>query len=358
MRALFSGLVAMGPLAALAQLLPPAPLYLLTNRGTDRGVWTRDPDFKDLRLFQVKEELEFPANQPPRVGEKVADVFPVAILPDAAAQSLLTAAQNAGQTRNALLVFYIHGYNNDVVSALDTAWLFRRDFAEPALAPVVCSIAWPSDKNMLRYNQDKADAVRSGEAVGRFLKSLGDERPPITEGLRIVVVTHSMGAVVVSQAADWIAKNSQIRRPLIDEIIMVAPDLARSEFDRNRFGGVLGKISRHVTVYFSVNDTVLTGSGLLRLSTGGRLGSQGPLDYTRLPLNSTVVNASRDVKSGRRGILGPIETHGIYWQNLTFMTDFSALVKGRPATPGFREQINDRLWKLVRPDKEAAPDSI
>jgi len=336
-----------------AQLQPAAPLFMLTNRGIRNGAWMRDAQGDHLRLYRLKEPNVFGPNKPPRVGNKVADFVLEPGSPDHSARELLALAQSTAATRNALLVFYIHGFNNDVQDAMDTAWLFRRDFTSQGVAPVVVSITWPSDDRLMRYNQDKVDAVRAGVPVGEFLRLLGEERPPATEGMRVVIITHSMGAVVLSRAAEAIFRTGAPRRPIADEISMIAADLARSDLDTDKFGGKISRLSRHVTAYFSVNDVALAGSGLLRFSTGGRLGSQGALDYTKVPANFDFVNASRDVKPGRNGILGPVESHGIYWHNATFMTDFIPLVQGRPLPAGYREKINGRLWKLIRPQNSS-----
>lgn len=338
-------------LAVLAntQYVPVSPIYMVTTRGTKNGAFSRDQAAGDPRLYKLKEPTEFGPSKPPRVGNKVSDFVPLPGSVDQIGRELLGAAQVAGATRNALLILYIHGFNNDVQDAIDTAWLFRRDFTLPGVTPIVVAVTWPSDNSLWRYNQDRSDAEASAKVIGKFFAALGGERPPTSPGLRVVVVTHSMGAVVLTRAADTIVQAGVPRRPIFDEAAIVAPDLARSELDTNRFGGEVSLIVRQSTVYFSINDTVLAGSGIIRFTTGGRLGSQGALDYEDTPKNITFVNASRDVKAGRNGILGPIESHGIYWQNATFMTDFAALVLGKPAPTGYREQISERLWKLIRP---------
>jgi hypothetical protein len=74
--------------------------------------------------------------------------------------------RNAARGRN--LVFFVHGFNNDVAAVLDRAEKFEKQFGVEVLA-----FTWPADgggiKGVASYRSDKRDALASTGALDRCL---------------------------------------------------------------------------------------------------------------------------------------------------------------------------------------------
>lgn len=338
--------------ATMARQVETLPsLFLLTNRGRRQDTWMRDAEPGDFRLYQLEEPTSFGVDAPAGLGAKPSNYSAVGGGPAEAMRAVLAQAQQVGGLRRSLLVFFIHGYNCSVEDSMQMAWLLRRELRGRSTEPVIVSVSWPSDNRMTAYNQDRADAARAAEPFSQVLAVLAEERPPESENMRIVAVAHSMGAFMLAESAKRTVKRYPDRKWPLDEVTLIAPDLARSDLEEEKYGSGLMAICRRSTVYFSKYDIVLIGSGLLRFSTRGRLGSHGASDYDLLPKDMMFVDSSSDVRPSRQGLGAPFHTHSIYWQNQTFLADCLANVSGERLPPGLRQTVKENLFRLVRPKK-------
>jgi hypothetical protein len=122
----------------------------------------------------------------------------------------------------AVWLIYIHGHNNPEAEAL-AQWEHVRDKHLSALdlgSERVCAgpFLWPSDRapgwfSKLTYPQDKPIAVRSGRLLASYLR---DKRPQA-----LVLVGHSLGAVVALEAVNWLGTRPDLSIALLAAAVRV-----------------------------------------------------------------------------------------------------------------------------------------
>ena len=333
------------PLASLAFLTLLAapkngPILLLTNRGVRDGEWMRDARKDGYHLYTLKEPK---SKWPPTLGLNPQKDFTAqnGTLNHYAGQLL-----NLGKANGGNLIFYVHGFNSSVRDAVGTISKIREEMQDRGVRGTFVAISWPSDKRPERYNQDLGDSRSSGEAFAPFLVALEDQIKSY-KGVKTTLITHSMGGQFITRACRARNNGQMVVNPPLDEIVLTAPDLDRSDLNVDKFGVDCVQVAKHLTCYFSDQDFALGGSGLFRGTTGGRLGSQGPQDYDNLPDGILIVNGSRDIKPGRNPI-GLGVSHFAYFDNDTFLDDLACLIAGGEFKKGSREKVNEWLVRLRR----------
>lgn len=162
------------------------------------------------------------------------------------------------------IVLYIHGYNVGFEKSCHRAAIFQRSL-NPRIRLLLFS--WPADGNVLSYTRDEADLVWSVPQIASILQELTLRVGPE----RLEVVAHSLGARGVVMALSRIACK-HARNPLVNELILVAPDI-----DKDYFFDAWPEIKpliRRTTLYVSENDRALRVShaahGYPRLGEAGQ----------------------------------------------------------------------------------------
>jgi len=159
------------------------------------------------------------------------------------------------------VVFYIHGYNMDFDKACRRTALMMRQLGPDV---VLLLFAWPSQNNFALYTKDET-----------FLKtSMPDIRTVLEHMLAafgngvVDAIGHSLGTRGVTGA---IAGMEAQEAPLFDELVLIAPDMDRFDFEN-----ALPTLSRTVhgtTIYASENDGPLRASqevhGVPRIGQAG-----------------------------------------------------------------------------------------
>lgn len=225
------------------------------------------------------------------------------------------------------ILFYIHGYKMSFEKSCRRAALLQREVGEDV---AVLLFAWPSQDNFAKYTQDET-----------FLrKSVDDIKSVLHQMLSVIgygkthVAGHSLGTRGITSA---IVQLEQQNQNLFDQLVLVAPDMDRLEFEQDLPD--LIKNTTAITMYVSDNDGPL---GISREVHGEpRIGEAGEfltlfdgvetIDVTEVPqkdiyghnyhyFNDRVISDLRqllttgDRASNRAGLKTNRLDQGIYWQ--------------------------------------------
>ena len=186
-------------------------------------------------------------------------------LPDL--EALVTAAR-AASTPGQEAVVFVHGYNNGFAKAAyrhaQVAWDYE-------LKGPQIHFSWSSAANPFEYTYDRDSVLIARDALATLLRCLLRE-----DGLRVSLVGHSMGGLLIMETLRQIALSGD--RALLDRLsatTLISPDIDMDLFRAQAHA--LGHLPQPFTVAIAQNDR------LLRLSSGlsggaARLGSVEDLD--------------------------------------------------------------------------------
>jgi esterase/lipase superfamily enzyme len=162
-------------------------------------------------------------------------------------------------------LLYVHGYNTGFEKGCGQAALFKEKLSKETR---FLFFSWPSDDAVANYMHDEADiywsVVHIENTLERMINQFGIGRSD--------VVGHSMGSRGILLALIRMSKSYSDRLPLINNLVLVAPDvdvgIFRQCLDRLR------PLARRISIYVSDNDSAL----LLSQELHGypRLGMTGP----------------------------------------------------------------------------------
>lgn len=232
------------------------------------------------------------------------------------------------------LVLYFHGYNTDFEKSCRLSALFQRslDLKDRSLL-----FSWPADGNMLKYTWDEADLVWSVPYMARFFEELESR---IGSG-RMDLVAHSLGARGAVQALIRMAYR-QRREPLLNELVLVAPDIDADIFQHEL--PLLRSMVRRITVYVSDNDKALRLSE--EVHGASRLGQAG--DHLRVLEGVEIVDISaldsRRISGHLYHLFNP-EVIDDLWQLLHFGIPAADRFSLQPA-----RQDDVPYWRLIPKD--------
>jgi esterase/lipase superfamily enzyme len=162
---------------------------------------------------------------------------------------------------------FIHGFKNNFDDAAYRTAQLAYDLNFEGV-PIMYS--WPSQDNLLKYDNDRAQAKVSSPRLQYFLERIARE----SGAQRIHLVAHSMGNELLVSALGGLAQEPDIQ-PLFDNVIMAAPDVDAKSFTKQTWLNIKGA-ARRFTLYASSDDWALKVS---RQMKGGapfvRLGEAG-----------------------------------------------------------------------------------
>jgi esterase/lipase superfamily enzyme len=174
----------------------------------------------------------------------------------------------AKQTHRTKVLVFVHGFNNRFDEAVYRLAQISHDSQAPAI-PVLFS--WPSrsEVRLIAYAADRESANESHDALEKLLDSLS-LNPNVAE---ITVLAHSMGCAVTLEALRSKATRSGTLGAKIKNVLLVAPDVAVSDF-RTEITQ-LGHKRPRIALFVSQDDQALK---LSRTIAGGaqRLGDINP----------------------------------------------------------------------------------
>lgn len=256
-------------------------------------------------------------------------------------------AEIAASRRN-LLVF-IHGFDNSFEEAIKRAAFNREWFAAsglPAANTTVLAFTWPSAGTLFdnlpnppdkAYKEDQRQAGLSGTHVAAFLRVVQPVAAQVRHaGGRVFLLAHSMGNHALSRAvATLFAGPGAPTSPVFDEAILAAADEVDTTLETaeaNMFR--LRSMATRISVYSSVRDVAMG----LSIGVNGniRLGYTGPAGRTNGTIYPPEQFRSVDCTGvfDFPGLVPPDATHQYYRRSKAVRADITALMAGKPVTPG------------------------
>ncbi|HEX4954717.1 MAG TPA: alpha/beta hydrolase [Thermoanaerobaculia bacterium] len=239
---------------------------------------------------------------------------------------------------------YVHGFEHTFEkAALRAAQIaYDLDFdVEEDFRGVPMLFSWPSRGGIDAYGVDYDVSFESIDAFNRFLDLVKHEA-----GIRQVhVIAHSMGNRVVTEALLARAERQQVG-PLVDQLVLAAPDVWASRF-KNKFLRTLPRLAARVTLYVSNQDRALIASSKIRKDEprAGQV-EGGLLEASRGVERFDAINAS----TLETDFLG----HGYYASHGSMLGDIYCLLKGTPAAGRPLLLLAGPAWQFRPPVELAA----
>lgn len=231
-------------------------------------------------------------------------------------------------------VLYVHGFFISFNRGCRRASLLQDSLG---LEGRLVLFSWPTDGVIFNYTLDESDLYWSVDPLQGVLFDMADR---FGEG-KINVVAHSLGARGVMLALVRLAQTQRADKPLLNQVILVAPDIDTGIFEQ--YLPVIRPLAHNITVYVSGNDSPLALSkqvhGYPRLGEAGEhlKGLRGIeiIDISDIPVR---------VPSG----------HLYHLYHNIVIEDLDQLInKGMPASRRRNlERDGEYLWRLQQPGAE------
>jgi esterase/lipase superfamily enzyme len=300
----------------------------------------------------------------PAKGDKQL-VVPVAFQPEDAWWDGL---RDAANLRKGRVLLYVHGYRETLqTTARDTVQIgAMSNFDGP-----IIHYSWPSQGNLLSYAVDETNMYWDERNFRNFLTKLARAE----WAKEIVIVSHSLGARLVTPAVDYVDRTSNNPDSSnISNIILASPDVDREDFERDIAEEVLAarrvNNDRRVTVYASLNDRALAVSRAVHGYP--RLGSPycfspfeaKDLKAKGLPQRCFATKTKYQTEPAKTGftiidttdVSGGGAGHSDYLRSLAVCKDFAAVVNGARTTEDRVATAQAHVFTLRAPVKPTKAD--
>lgn len=306
--------------------------YLLTARDLRKGVFVPEPGpVRHLAVPGTASEYG-PDDVKPKAAwfEEVRAAAAARPNPNSTTWSPAPGADQPGD-----VLFYVHGYNNDLASVLKRQRDLSDLLAKENWRGVVVGFDWPSEDSVLNYVEDRSDAAEVARLlVEGGLKQLcaNQERGCQTN---VHVIGHSTGAYVVMKAFE----ESPVAGGLfkgdwrIGQVAFIAADVASAALSANDGSSatMFGRIMR-LTNFSNGDDRVLAVSNAKRLGVRPRAGRVGlPKDAHPKAVNVDCTEIHRREAASRSfGSIAEqmVFSHGFYFESRLFARDLAMTLEG------------------------------
>ena len=231
-------------------------------------------------------------------------------------------------------VLYVHGFNISFERGCRRALILKESLG---LEGRFVLFSWPSAGGIMEYTQDEADLYWS---VAPLRGVLADMIERFGRG-QVNIVAHSLGTRGVMLALVLMAQLQQPERPLLNQLVLIAPDIDVGIFEQ--YLPMIRPLASHITVYVSSKDSPLALSrqvhGHPRLGEAGKhlegLKSIEVIDLSDIPVRAP---------SGH--------VYHLYQSIVT--EDLDKLInQNKPAAQRRNlTQIGENLWRLQQPETD------
>lgn len=161
------------------------------------------------------------------------------------------------QTDHREVYVYVHGYRNSFIDCVESATSLHHYNGRRG---AVVAFAWPSQKHLLDYFEDRESATYAVSDLRHLLIFLSEH----TDAERINIIAHSMGTFLTSSTLrelrligyDQTSEDLQ-QRFRIDNVVLVAPDIDIDVLQKRFFRDGFHLVGRTMTIYTSPDDKAL-----------------------------------------------------------------------------------------------------
>ncbi|MGR9171040.1 alpha/beta fold hydrolase [Rhizobium sp. KDH_Rht_773_N] len=288
------------------QTLATVPVYVVTTRARSNNLSLPYSAERSKTLNFAKLDIAIPRNHVPgrveasgRIPDPSRHFSAATYQPIDGRQEFIkqlnTALARRPQEDREIFIF-VHGYNNNFADSVFRNAQIVHDYNIKAVS---LHYAWPSGASIPLYVFDRDSAL-----VGRRGLAETIEIAAQTNAKRVVVVGHSMGAYVVTEALRDLAlrgRTSTLKR--LGGVVLAAPDIDVDVFLSQLDD--IGEVPRPFTIIVSKRDRAL---GFSRRLAGGhpRVGS-GQEVATLQKREIAVIDVS-DIDGGRHNVFASSPT--------------------------------------------------
>jgi esterase/lipase superfamily enzyme len=254
------------------------------------------------------------------------------IQPAPRAEFLAALQRNIRETDNESVFIFVHGYNVAFAEALRRTAQIAHDLDWRGTAILY---SWPSHADTGSYGGDRENALWATRDLQAFIETVA----VYSDAAKVHLIAHSMGNEPTLAALARLAQSTGFAGvPLLDEVVLAAPDVAADEFTAKI--AQAAPTARRFTLYVSANDTALYASSFVNDKPRAGDSSGGVLV---LPGVDTI-----DASAADSDLVG----HSYYGESRAILADVFALLKtGSPADrrAGLRAAQNDAggYWVLA-----------
>jgi esterase/lipase superfamily enzyme len=235
------------------------------------------------------------------------------------------------ETGNNAVFIFVHGYNVSFAEAVRRTAQIAYDLDWQGTAVLY---SWPSQADTNSYDTDRENAVAAAQDLAAFIETVA----VYSGAAQVHVIAHSMGnEPLLAALALNAASTSATGVPLLDQVVLAAPDVAADEF--SQLVVKAAPAAQHFTLYVSKGDSALQMSSLLNEVARAGDSSEGVLI---LPGVDTI-----DATAAESDMVG----HSYYGESRAILADiFSLLKTGMPPDQRFGLQAADsggqKYWIL------------
>jgi pimeloyl-ACP methyl ester carboxylesterase len=133
-------------------------------------------------------------------------------------------------------VVFVHGYNTHFAASIangNELWkMVKLSIGDDASSGIrFFTFCWHGDLGPLYFTEANESAVKTAPILGEFLRRIANA-PRFGPCYKLIVVTHSLGALVALEALHGIQDTAGM--PLVDTLLMIQPAVAIEEFGRGQ----------------------------------------------------------------------------------------------------------------------------
>jgi esterase/lipase superfamily enzyme len=250
---------------------------------------------------------------------------------------------NLVENRKNDVLLFIHGFKNDLHTALITMNRLYDKYVKPNDSPIghLVLFTWPARSNLLKYRDDARDAQKTGYALGRGYKRLvdffketfkadpktGEPINPLCKN-KIHFMCHSMGNRVLECMFQQFLSDNVHMSSVFGEVFLMAADIDFDALEKPKPLYNLIRICDRVHVYYNENDKALWTSETTK-NAFNRLGKFGPMKIDNLP-DYIYANNVSSITDDTDGILSSIFAthHGYFAESDTVVKDVIKVLNG------------------------------
>jgi esterase/lipase superfamily enzyme len=171
------------------------------------------------------------------------------VAPEAADDFYAELHDRVAKSKGTSALVFVHGYN---VTFQDAARRTAQMAYDLKFDGVPLFFSWPSQGKLFDYAVDETNAVWTVSHLRQFLADVARR----SGAKQIHLIAHSMGNRALTAALKDLAAQSDLARPVFDQVLLTAPDIDADVF-KSEIAPAITKMAERVTLYASSSDAAL-----------------------------------------------------------------------------------------------------